>query len=132
MNTYNVATLNNLNSSELNNMIAAKQKAKQAFTLQAIELNSQLDDLRITTDLKANLFTSLSLKLDGLKVSLKNIELFLDSAASAGFKSVTLKSVTLKSNRLSCVSLAKRSFVSLSKPPLAKVQLSSVSLARGL
>ena len=132
MNTYNVATLNNLNSSELNNMIAAKQKAKQAFTLQAIELNSQLDDLRITTDLKANLFTSLSLKLDGLKVSLKNIELFLDSAAGVGFKSVTPKNVTFKSNRLSCVSLAKRSFVSLSKPPLAKVQLSSVSLARGL
>jgi hypothetical protein len=114
MNTYNVATLNKLNKVELNKMVQAKQATKQAFTLEALTVDNKLNSLHITDDLQASLFTRLKLKLDGLKVSIKNIEHFLDIASSVK----------------PAVSLSKSSFVSLSKKPLARVNLSHTRLLK--
>ena len=79
MNVYN---LNNLNKAELTKMIKAKQAIKKTFTVQAFDINNKLNNLHITDDLQAALFTRLKLKLDGLKVSIKNVENFLDVAAA--------------------------------------------------
>ena len=111
MNTYN---LSNLNKAELTKMVQAKQDLKKAFTVQAFDIDNKLSDLHITNDLQASLFTQLKLKLDGLKVSIKNVEHFLDIAATVKPK----------------VSLNKKSFVLLSKPTLSRVKLSKPDLCK--
>ena len=111
MNTYN---LSNLNKAELTKMVQAKQAIKKAFTVQAFDIDNKLSDLHITNDLQASLFTQLKLKLDGLKVSIKNVEHFLDIAATVKPK----------------VSLNKKSFVSLSKPDLCRVSINSSRLIK--
>ena len=116
MNTYNLSQLNKLTPTELNKMVQAKQATKQAFTIEALTVDNKLNSLHITDDLQASLFTRLKLRLDGLKVSIKNIEHFLDIASSVK----------------PAVSLSKSSFVSLSKKPLASVNLSQAKLVRGI
>ena len=115
MNVYN---LSNLNKAELTKMVEAKQAIKKAFTVQAFDIDNKLSDLHITNDLQASLFTQLKLKLDGLKVSIKNVDNFLDIASSVNN--------TIKPS----VSLSKKSFVSLSKPTLSRVSLSKPDLCR--
>ncbi len=114
MNTYNIANLKRLTSTELNKMVQAKQVAKQAFIIEALTVDNKLNSLHITDDLQANLFTRLKLKLDGLKVSIDNVEHFLDVA----------------SNIKPTVSLSKAGFVSLSKKPLPSVNLSQTKLLK--
>ncbi len=113
MNVYN---LSNLNKAELTKMVEAKQAIKKAFTVQAFDIDNKLSDLHITNDLQASLFTQLKLKLDGLKVSIKNVEHFLDIAAAVKPK-VSLNKPIL-------------SRVSLSKPALCKVSLSASRLIK--
>ena len=114
MNTYNKAQLNKLNKVELSKMVQAKQATKQAFTIEALTVDNKLNSLHITDDLQASLFTRLKLRLDGLKVSIKNIEHFLDIASSVK----------------PAVSLSKSGFVSLSKKPLPSVNLSQNKLLK--
>lgn len=111
MNTYN---LSNLNKAELNKAIEAKQAIKKAFTVEALTVDNKLNSLHITDDLQAALFTRLKLKLDGLKVSIKNVEHFLDIAAAVK----------------PSVSLSKKSFVSLSKLDLCRVNVNSSRLVK--
>ena len=113
MNTYN---LSNLNKAELNKAIEAKQAIKKAFTVEAISVDNKLNSLHITDDLQAALFTRLKLKLDGLKVSIANIDTFLGVALSVK----------------PAVSLSKSNFVSLSKKPLPSVNLPQTKLVRGI
>jgi hypothetical protein len=114
MNTYNSAQLAKLNISAV---MAAKQATKQELLVKRDHYNTQLDKLickGVHTDLDNTLFNRLQNRLAFIRVGLLNIKTFEGLADRRG------------------VSLVKRSFVSLSKTPLAKVQLSSVSLARGL